>query len=179
VSRIGKKPIILPEGVKATQEGDQVVVEGPKGRLAKQMIPGILIEIENNKILVGRQDNKRQSRACHGLMRALLANMVAGVHKGFEKALEISGVGYRAEKAEDRLVLHLGYSHKVELEIPKEVDVVVEKPNRILVKSIDFQKLGQVAADIRATRKPDPYKLKGITYEGEKIVQKAGKKAVS
>ncbi len=178
MSRIGKKPIVLPDGVKASLEADRIVIEGPKGKLERRVVNGISVEIESHTIAVRRQDDRRQSRANHGLMRALVSNMVHGVHQGYEKVLEISGVGYRAEKTGDKLVLHLGYSHKVEIEIPKVVEVVVEKPTRMVIKSIDRHQVGQVAANIRATKKPDPYKLKGITYEGEKILQKAGKKAV-
>jgi large subunit ribosomal protein L6 len=178
VSRIGKKPIDVPDGVKIAVQGSQVSVEGPKGKLTQGLVPGITVAVEENKILVKRPDNHRQSRANQGLIRALLANMVAGVSKGFERILEISGVGYRAETSGKKLTMVLGYSHKVEIDIPDGLDVSVDKNTRITVRGTDRQLVGQVAAKIRSARNPDPYKAKGITYEGERILRKAGKKAV-
>lgn len=178
MSRIGKKPIVIPEGVKVAIAGSLVSAEGPKGKLEQKVISGIAVAVEEGKILVRRGDNQRQSRARQGLVRALVANMVKGVHEGFQKVLEISGVGYRAETSGKQLVLNLGFSHRVEYPIPDGVDVAIEKNTRITVSGIDRQKVGQFAAKIRVVRDPDPYKSKGITYAGERILKKAGKKAI-
>ena len=179
MSRIGKKPIDLPDGVKINIEGDQVSVEGPKGTLSRSVVPGIKVALEDGQIKVSRPDNQRQSRANQGLIRALIANMVQGVNVGFSKTLEISGVGYRAELSGKKLSLHLGYSHICEIEVPEQVEVVVEKGDRVTVRGIDRQQVGQIAAMVRAAKIPDPYKAKGITYEGERILRKAGKKTIS
>jgi large subunit ribosomal protein L6 len=178
VSRIGKKPIDIPDGVKVNVDGSQVSVEGPKGKLTQEVVTGITVATKEGKVVVSRADNQRQTRANQGLIRALIANMVRGVHQGFERTLEISGVGYRAELSGKKLVLHLGFSHKREIEIPERVEVKVDKGDRIVVSGIDRQEVGQIAAMVRATRIPDPYKAKGVTYEGERILRKAGKKAV-
>lgn len=178
MSRIGKKPIVIPAGVKVAVSGNQVSAEGPKGKLEQKVIPGISIAVEEGKIFVRRGDNQRQSRARQGLVRALVANMVKGVHEGFQKVLEISGVGYRAETSGKQLVLNLGFSHRVEYPIPDGVNVAIDKNTRITVSGIDRQKVGQFAAQVRAVRDPDPYKAKGVTYEGERILRKAGKKAI-
>lgn len=178
MSRIGKKPIVIPQGVKVSVGDQQVSVEGPKGSLSRGIVPGITVAVEDAAVVVRRPDNQRQSRAKQGLMRALIANMVKGVDKGFERALEISGVGYRAETSGDKIVLHLGYSHLVELPIPSGIEIQVEKNTKVVVRGIDNQLVGQVASKIRDARRPDPYKAKGVTYEGERILRKAGKKAV-
>jgi len=178
VSRIGKKPIDVPDGVKVNISGDLVTVEGPKGKMTQTVVPGIQVALENGQIKVSRPDNQRQSRANQGLIRALLANMVTGVNTGFSKTLEISGVGYRAELSGKTLSLHLGYSDKRVIQVPDKVDVVVDKGERITVSGVDRQEVGQIAAKIRASKIPDPYKAKGVTYEGERILRKAGKKAV-
>lgn len=178
MSRIGKKPIVIPDGVKVAVANNLVSAEGPQGKLEQGIIPGISVAVEEGKIFVRRGDNQRQSRAKQGLVRALVANMVRGVHQGFEKVLSISGVGYRAEISGKTLTLHLGFSHRVEFAIPEGVAVTIDKNTRISVKGIERQTVGQFAAQIRATRDPDPYKAKGITYEGERILRKAGKKAI-
>lgn len=178
MSRIGKKPIVIPPGVKIAVAGSQVSAEGPKGKLEQKVISGITIAVEEGKVFVRRGDNQRQSRARQGLVRALVANMVKGVHQGFQKVLEINGVGYRAEASGNQLVLYLGFSHRVKYLIPDGVNVAIDKNTRITVSGIDRQTVGQFAAKIRAVRDPDPYKAKGITYEGERILRKAGKKAI-
>ncbi len=178
MSRIGKKPIVIPDGVKVAVAGNQVSAEGPKGKLEQKVIPGINVAVEEGRIFVRRGDDQRQSRARQGLVRALLANMVKGVHEGFQKVLEISGVGYRAETSGKQLVLNLGFSHRAEYPIPEGLNVVVDKNTRITISGIDRQKVGQFAAQIRSVRDPDPYKAKGVTYEGERILRKAGKKAI-
>lgn len=178
MSRIGKKPIVIPEGVKVAIAGDLVSAEGPKGKLEQKVISGIAIAVEEGQVFVRRGDNQRQSRARQGLVRALVANMVKGVHEGFQKVLMINGVGYRAETSGKQLVLSLGFSHRVEYPIPDGVDVAIEKNTRITVSGIDRQTVGQFAAKIRVVRDPDPYKSKGIKYEGERILKKAGKKAI-
>ena len=178
MSRIGKKPIVIPEGVKVAIAGNLVSAQGPKGKLEQKVISGIAVAVEEGKVFVRRGDNQRQSRARQGLVRALVANMVKGVHEGFQKVLEINGVGYRAEMSGKQLILSLGFSHRVEYPIPDGVDVAIEKNTRITVSGIDRQTVGQFAAKIRVVRDPDPYKSKGITYEGERILKKAGKKAI-
>lgn len=178
MSRIGKKPIVIPDGVKIAVAKNLVTAEGPQGKLEQNVISGITVAVEEGKVFVRRGDNQRQSRAKQGLVRALVANMVRGVHQGFEKVLSISGVGYRAETSGKKLVLHLGFSHRVEFDIPEGVKVSIDKNTRISVKGVERQTVGQFAAQIRATRDPDPYKAKGITYEGERILRKAGKKAI-
>jgi large subunit ribosomal protein L6 len=179
VSRIGKKPIVIPSGVKVAVAGNRVSVEGPKGKLDQEITSGIAVAVEEGQVLVSRGDNLRQSRANQGLVRALVANMVKGVHLGYRKVLEISGVGYRAETGGRQLVLALGFSHRVEYPIPDGVEVAVEKNTRLTITGIDRQKVGQFTAQIRKIRVPDPYKAKGITYEGERIKRKAGKKAIT
>lgn len=178
MSRIGKKPIVIPEGVKVAIADNLVSAEGPKGKLEQKVISGVAIAVEEGKVFVRRGDNQRQSRARQGLARALVANMVKGVHEGFQKVLEINGVGYRAETSGKQLVLSLGFSHRVEYLIPDGVDVAIEKNTRITISGIDRQTVGQFAAKIRTVRDPDPYKNKGIKYEGERILKKAGKKAI-
>ena len=178
MSLIGKKPIVIPEGVKVAIAGNLVSAQGPKGKLEQKVISGIAVAVEEGKVFVRRGDNQRQSRARQGLVRALVANMVKGVHEGFQKVLEINGVGYRAEMSGKQLILSLGFSHRVEYPIPDGVDVAIEKNTRITVSGIDRQTVGQFAAKIRVVRYPDPYKSKGITYEGERILKKAGKKAI-
>ncbi|MGA1861797.1 50S ribosomal protein L6 [Deferribacter thermophilus] len=177
MSRIGKKPINIPSGVKINLDKDKIVVEGPKGKLEQKLHPNIKIEISDNEILVKRVDDTKLSRSLHGLYRSLINNMVEGVTKGFEKRLEIVGVGYRAALKGKALDLSLGFSHPVVIEPPEGIEFVVENPQKIVVKGIDKQLVGQVAANIRSIRKPEPYKGKGIRYEGEYILRKAGKSA--
>ena len=176
MSRIGKAPITVPSGVDVTVADRTVTVKGPKGSLDR-VIPGtITIRQEGAELLVERPDDERESRAMHGLVRSLVNNMVVGVTDGFTKQLEIIGVGYRATaKGQDTLDLALGFSHPVEVKAPAGVTFDVPSPNRIDVKGSDKELVGQVAADIRKLRKPEPYKGKGVRYLGEHVVRKAGK----
>ena len=175
MSRIGRKLITLPEGVALTISGSDVEVKGPKGTLRRTFVPVVKVTQENNVVTVTvKNPDDRGQRAFWGLSRALLANMVTGVHAGFEKKLEIKGVGYRAEMKGRMLVLHVGFSHSVEITAPEGVDVKVEK-NVITLSGIDNQLVGEAAATIRKVRKPEPYKGKGIRYVGEHVRQKAGK----
>ncbi len=177
MSRIGRKPIELPTGVTVTEKGGVVRVTGPKGSLSMTLSPVVSLHQDGVKLFVKRSADDRQSRATHGLMRNLLANMVIGVSRGFEKKLDIVGVGFKAEVSGGALKLNLGYSHPVIMPIPKGIDIVLEKPTKIVVRGIDAQQVGQVAADIRRFRPPDSYKGKGIRYEGEVIKLKPGKAA--
>ena len=176
MSRIGKAPIPVPSGVDVTVADRTITVKGPKGSLDR-VIPGsITVRQEGTELLVERPDDERQSRAMHGLVRSLVNNMVVGVTDGFTKQLEIIGVGYRATaKGQDTLDLALGFSHPVEVKAPAGVTFDVPSPNRIDVKGSDKELVGQVAADIRKLRKPEPYKGKGVRYLGEKVLRKAGK----
>lgn len=176
MSRIGKKPITLPQGVTVNIESGDVEVKGPKGGLRHTVKKPITVKVENGSVLVERPDDSGSSRAFHGLTRALVANMVEGVSKGFEKKLLINGVGYRASIKGKKLVLLLGYSHPVELESQEGITFEVnKKQNEVTVKGIDKGVVGQVAANIREARKTEPYKGKGIRYEDEIIRRKAGK----
>jgi large subunit ribosomal protein L6 len=176
VSRIGKLPVALPSGVDVKLEAGEVLVSGPKGQLRQRILSDIVeVSMNEGKVVVARKGDAKVHRSAHGLTRTLIANMVEGVSKGFRKSLEITGVGYRAAKAGERLNLSLGYSHPVSFEPPKGVTLSVEGQNKIHVEGIDKQAVGQVAADIRRLRKPEPYKGKGIRYEGERIRKKLGK----
>ena len=175
MSRIGRLPLPLPKGVTVTVTGGTSVVAGPKGKLTVPVPDGITIEQADGTVRLARRDDSRQQRALHGLTRALLANAVAGTTRGFQKGLEIQGVGYRAELRKDRVEFALGYSHPVVFPIPAGISVEVEKQVRLMVSGIDKQLVGQVAANIRSLRPPEPYKGKGIRYAGEVIVKKAGK----
>jgi large subunit ribosomal protein L6 len=176
MSRIGKAPIPVPSGVDVTVADGRVTVKGPKGSLDRDIPGTITIRQEGDELLVERPDDERQSRAMHGLVRSLVNNMVVGVTDGFTKQLEIIGVGYRATaKGQDTLDLALGFSHPVEVKAPAGVTFDVPSPNRIDVKGSDKELVGQVAADIRKLRKPEPYKGKGVRYLGEHVVRKAGK----
>lgn len=176
MSRIGKKPVELPAGVQVSVSGDNVVtVKGPLGQLEQQMPRDIQISIEGNQALVTRPSDEKDHRALHGLTRSLLANMVEGVTKGYVRNLELVGVGYRAALQGKDLSLTVGYSHPVVINAPKGIEFEVPAPNKISVKGIDKQAVGQIAAEIRAVRKPEPYLGKGIKYEGEQIRRKVGK----
>jgi large subunit ribosomal protein L6 len=177
MSRIGKLPIQIPSDVELAMDGDTVTVSGPRGRLSQQVPQPIQVEREGDVLQVKRPDDERENRALHGLTRSLLANMVEGVTKGFEKRLEIQGVGYRVQAQGNDLVFSLGYSHQVPVKAPEGISFEVATPTRFSVKGIDKQKVGQVAAEIRQLRKPDPYKGKGIRYAGEVVRRKAGKTA--
>jgi large subunit ribosomal protein L6 len=176
MSRIGKLPVAVPSGVNVTLDDGAVVVKGPKGELRQQiMTQAVEVKLEDGKVIVERKGDTKPQRSLHGLTRTLISNMVQGVSKGFRKSLEIQGVGYRAAKAGEKLNLSLGYSHPVVFEAPKGVTLTVEGQNKIHVDGIDKQQVGQVAAKIRALRAPEPYKGKGIRYEGEVIRKKLGK----
>lgn len=175
MSRIGKQPVPIPAGVEVNVGDSEVVVKGPKGQLSQPLLPGIRINVDNGHVVVERTSDEKRHRAMHGLARSLVANMVEGVTKGYQKNLELKGVGYRAQMQGKNLVLSVGYSHPVEIAPPEGIELEVPQPTKIVVKGIDKQLVGQVAADIRAVRPPEPYLGKGIMYEGERIRRKAGK----
>jgi large subunit ribosomal protein L6 len=179
MSRIGRLPVAIAAGVEVKLEGGVVRVRGPRGTLEQAIVPGTRVAVEEGAIRVERADDEKPTRAAHGLMRALLANMVNGVTAGFEKTLEIVGVGYRAEASGGKLTLAIGFSHPVVFEIPKGLEVATPAPTRIVVRGADRQRVGQLAAEIRAVRPPDPYKGKGIRYTGERVRKKVGKAGVS
>ena len=175
MSRVGRMPIEIPAGVTVTQNEHTLTVKGAKGELTRTFHPDINIAVEENVITVTRPSDGKEHRSLHGLTRALVANMVTGVHEGFTKTLEINGVGYRAAKQGNKLALTLGFSHPVEMEAPAGITIEVPAPNKIVVSGADKEVVGAVAADIRKWRKPEPYKGKGIRYEGEVVRRKAGK----
>ena len=175
MSRVGRMPIEIPAGVTVTQNEHTLTVKGAKGELTRTFHPDINIAVEENVITVTRPSDGKEHRSLHGLTRALVANMVTGVHEGFTKTLEINGVGYRAAKQGNKLALTLGFSHPVEMEAPVGITIDVPAPNKIVVSGADKEVVGAVAADIRKWRKPEPYKGKGIRYEGEVVRRKAGK----
>ena len=177
MSRIGKQPITVPSGVEVAIEPELVIVKGPKGELSERVARDIDVKQEDGQILVSRPTDRGEHRALHGLTRSLIANMVEGVTEGFEKQLEIQGVGYRAQLQGKKLVLALGYSHPVELDAPEGIDFEVPQPTRIIVRGISKQVVGEVAANIRKKRPPEPYKGKGIRYDGEYVARKVGKRA--
>ena len=176
MSRIGRHPIAIPAGVTVTVSDDNhVVVKGPKGQLEQTVNKNITVKVEGNEVHVTRPNDEKQNRAFHGLYRALIANMVVGVTKGFEKVLVMEGVGYRAQVAGKQLTLNVGYSHPVTFDAPEFISFEAPAPTRIVVKGIDRQQVGAIAADIRAVRKPEPYLGKGIRDEDEHIRRKEGK----
>jgi large subunit ribosomal protein L6 len=177
MSRIGKKPIVVPQGVKVAVQGASVMVEGPKGKLAHSLPAGISVKTEPSVMTVDRSSDHRNARALHGLTRSLLANMVHGVTSGFEKKLEIVGIGYRCQLQGKNLQLTLGYSHPVVFPLPDGIQAEVERQVSITLRGADKALLGQTAAELRSLRKPDPYKGKGIKYADEYIRRKVGKKA--
>ena len=178
MSRIGRAPVALPAGVEVDLAERRVVVKGPKGTLQRDLPGAITVRRDEQVLVVERPDDQRQNRALHGLTRTLIANMVTGVTEGFHKDLEIVGVGYRAAaKSPDQLELALGFSHPVVVDAPEGITFEVPAPTRITVRGIDKEKVGQVAADIRKIRKPEPYKGKGVRYAGERVLRKAGKAA--
>src|SRR4051794_18740682 len=177
MSRIGKQPIAVPDGVQIDIEPERVSVKGPKGELAERVSREIEVKQENGEILVTRPTDRAQHRALHGLTRSLIANMVEGVTTGFTKRLEIQGVGYRAVLKGADLELALGYSHAVPIKAPQGIEFEVPQPTRIVVKGNSKQQVGEVAAVIRKQRPPEPYKGKGIRYEGEYVARKVGKRA--
>jgi large subunit ribosomal protein L6 len=176
MSRIGKKPVPLAKGVKASVTDHLVKIEGPKGKLELKVHPLITVKLEDGKeLVVSRPNDERQSKALHGLTRSLLSNMVVGVTEGYKKTLEIQGVGYKAEMKGKNLVLSVGYAHTVTVAIPSDVTVQMEGTNKIHVSGSDKQAVGEFAAQVRKIRKPEPYKGKGIRYEGEAVKIKPGK----
>lgn len=175
MSRIGKMPIVIPQGVTVTIEDNMVKVKGPKGELSRSIHKDMALKIENSQLTVDRPSDDKVHRAMHGLSRTLINNMVVGVSEGYSKTLEINGVGYRAAKAGNNINLTLGFSHPVVVEPPQGISFDVPAPNRIVVTGISKETVGAIAAQIRTLRKPEPYKGKGIKYEGEYIKRKAGK----
>ena len=176
MSRIGKKPVVVPAGVEVTVDANNVVaVKGPKGQLSEQISKLIKVEVGEGEVLVTRASDAREERSQHGLARTLINNMVVGVTQGFEKKLQLVGVGYKAEKKGDTLILHLGYSHPIEMKDPEGITTEVPSQTDITVKGIDKAEVGNYAAVIRAHRKPEPYKGKGVKYAGEVIIRKEGK----
>lgn len=179
MSRLGKKPVAIPDGVKVDVAGDVVNVEGKLGKLSITLRPEVDVKVDGDakEVVVERKGDAREQKAYHGLTRALLQNMVVGVSEGYEKKLEIQGVGYLGAIAGDVLQLRVGFANEIHKKIPKELDVTCPDQTHIVVKGIDKQKVGQFAAEVRAVRKPEPYKGKGIRYEGEYVRRKAGKTA--
>ncbi|NLT95719.1 MAG: 50S ribosomal protein L6 [Clostridia bacterium] len=175
MSRIGKLPVIIPDGVQVTLNNNVITVKGPKGELTRTLHNDMQVSVEGNTIVVNRPSDNNKHKALHGLTRTLINNMVEGVTKGFQKNLELVGVGYRAQMQGKKLVLQVGYSHPVEIEPGKYMEIEVPAPNKIIVKGIDKEGVGALAANIRAVREPEPYKGKGIRYEGEVVKLKAGK----
>lgn len=176
MSRIGKKPVAIPGGVTAAVNGQEVKVKGPKGELKHVLVDDIIAKLDNGGIEIAMREDTQKARAMWGMSRTLVANLVAGVTEGFTKKLEITGVGYRASVQGSNVQLQLGYSHDVAFPIPQGIQIVCPKPTEIVITGIDKQKVGQVAAEIRRFRPPEPYKGKGIRYAGEFILRKEGKK---
>jgi large subunit ribosomal protein L6 len=175
MSRIGRMPIPIPQGTKVQVQDGLFVAEGPKGRVEQTLFPGYPVEVENDTVQISRPGDTGPERSKHGLLRALLANAVQGASAGFVKQLDIVGVGYRAEVKGDKVQFALGYSHPVLFDIPEGIKIEIDKANRVTVSGADRQKVGQVAAEIRSLRKPDPYKGKGVKYTGEVLRRKVGK----
>jgi len=176
MSRIGRMPIVIPAGVTVDiAENNKVTVKGPKGTLERIIVPEMVLKMEDGTLTVVRPNDLKRNKSLHGLTRTLLNNMVIGVTDGYEKVLEVNGVGYRAAKAGSKLTLSLGYSHPVEMEDPEGLEAIVEGQNKIIIKGIDKEKVGQYAAEIRDKRRPEPYKGKGIKYADEHIRRKVGK----
>ena len=177
MSRIGKLPIPIVSGVKVSIDEAMVSIQGPKGTLAHPLPTGIRAAVDGDALVLQRSDDSKQQKSLHGLLRALLANAVHGVSTGFSKQLEIHGVGYRAQSAGKSVTFNLGYTHPIEFAVPEGIEIKVEQ-NRVIVSGADRQQVGQVAADIRALRPPDVYKLKGVRYSDERLRKKAGKSGV-
>lgn len=174
MSRIGKLPITIPSGVTITVDSEAVTVNGSKGSLSQALLPGITVTVKDNEVVVTRANDDPKNRSKHGLMRTLINNMVVGVSNGFSKQLEINGVGYRVAQAGTNLKLNLGFSHDIMFAIPAGIQAAIDQ-NVITISGIDKQQVGQVAADIRKLKKPEPYKGKGVKYVGERIIRKSGK----
>lgn len=175
MSRIGRKPIIIPTGVDVSIQGRDIMVKGPKGELSGSFNPLLDVKLQGTEIMVTRSSDDRICRSLHGLTRTLINNMVVGVSDGFTKELEIQGVGYRAQKQGNELIMNLGFSHQVVISETNEIKIDVPAPNRIIISGIDKQKVGQFAAEVRGKRPPEPYKGKGIRYVGEYVIRKEGK----
>ena len=175
MSRIGKKPIPVPNGVTVTMNGSAITVKGAKGELSRKLHPDMQVKVESGVVNVGRPSDEQNHRALHGLTRSLIANMVEGVTQGYKKQLEITGVGYKAEVKPFGLQLALGYSHPIEYRPPAGIKITAPQPTVVVIEGADKEKVGQVAAEIRSLRKPEPYKGKGVKYQGEQIRRKAGK----
>ncbi len=175
MSRIGVRPVVIPKNIKVNLNKTTISVEGPKGKLNFSLSPRIQVAVEEDKIKVSRSTNNKNDRALHGMTRAMIANMIKGVGEGYTKELEMIGVGYRAQAQGKKLTLQLGFSHPVVYPVPEGITVETPKPNQIVVKGIDKQKVGQTAANIRGFLPPEPYKGKGIRYAGEYVRRKAGK----
>jgi len=178
MSRVGKEPIVVPEGVKITIHADNIEFAGPKGSLTSPLFPGINVELKDNQLIITRDNDTGKLPAFHGLIRTLAFNAATGVSSGFSKQLEIVGVGYKARLDSDKLELNVGYSKPVVYNVPADIEIVLEKPTIITIKGIDKQRVGQEAHKIRSIRKPDPYKLKGIRYVGERLIKKERKAGV-
>ena len=175
MSRIGRNPITLPAGVEVKVDGQKVAVKGPKGALEMTAAPTMKVEVEGNVVRVSRPNDEKLNRSLHGLTRTLINNMVIGVSEGFQKTLEVNGVGYRAAKEGKNLVLNVGYSHQIIMPETEDIQIEVPNPNQIIIKGIDKQKVGQFAAEVRGKRPPEPYKGKGIKYDYEVVRRKEGK----
>jgi large subunit ribosomal protein L6 len=175
MSRIGRKPVPVPNGVTVTVNGPAITVKGPRGELSRKLHPDMQVKVENGTVTVERPSDEDRHRALHGLTRSLIANMVEGVTQGYKKQLEITGVGYKAEVKPFGLQLALGYSHPVEYRAPAGIKLTAPQPTAVVIEGADKEKVGQVAAEIRALRKPEPYKGKGVKYQGEQVRRKAGK----
>ena len=175
MSRIGKRPVAVPNGVTVTVNGSAITVKGPKGELSRNLHRDMLVKLDNGTVVVERPSDEQGHRALHGLTRSLIANMVEGVTQGYKKQLEIIGVGYKAEVKPFGLQLALGYSHPVEYRAPVGIKLTAPQPTVVVIEGSDKEKVGQVAAEIRQLRKPEPYKGKGVKYQGEQIRRKAGK----
>ncbi|WP_100406007.1 50S ribosomal protein L6 [Bacillus solitudinis] len=175
MSRIGKKPVEVPSGVTITLDGTLMTVKGPKGELKRNLHQDMKINVEENQVVVERPSDNKEHRALHGTTRSLINNMVEGVTKGFERGLELIGVGYRATKSGQKLVLNVGYSHPVEIEPEQGIEIEVPSNTKVIVKGIDKERVGALASNIRSVRLPEPYKGKGIRYEGEYVRRKEGK----
>lgn len=177
MSRVGKKPVDIPNGVTVTKSGNKVIAKGPKGELECEIHPNISVEVKDNQVIVTRPSDSKQNRSLHGLTRALIQNMVTGVSESYKKVLDIVGVGYRVELKGKNLLMNIGYSHPIYLVPPEGITIETPTQTQIIVSGIDKQLVGQVAAKIRSFRKPEPYKGKGIKYSDEQIIRKAGKTA--
>lgn len=175
MSRIGRQPIAVPKNVEVSLTGSHITVKGPKGELTRDLHPRMQLKLEDSTLTVTRPDDERESRSLHGLTRTLVANMVTGVSTGFEKILDLQGVGYRAAKSGRKLVLTVGYSHPVEMDPPQGVEVEVPAPVNVIVRGANKEAVGEFAAKVRSVRPPEPYKGKGIRYRGEHVRRKVGK----